>query len=72
MMQAWWLFCICSVLFFVVSLTGPPPKPEQIEGLCWESPLAALSLGRFEAVKDPRLIAGVLVATMVALYAVFR
>src|SRR6202167_1588266 len=33
MMQAWWMFCICSVVFVIVSLLTPPPTPKQIDGL---------------------------------------
>ena len=35
MMQAWWLFCICSAVFVGVSLITPPPAKENIEGLTW-------------------------------------
>ncbi len=43
MMQAWWVFCICSVLFVIVSLLTRPPAPEKIEGLTWTNPGASSS-----------------------------
>ncbi|HSS98050.1 MAG TPA: sodium/solute symporter [Terriglobales bacterium] len=72
MMQAWWVFCICSVLFIVVSLLTPAPAPEKIEGLTWENPLAVIFGKPVEGFFDPRIIAGLLLGTMAVLYCVFR
>jgi SSS family solute:Na+ symporter len=72
MMQAWWVFCICSAIFVVVSLLTPPPPPEQIEGLTWANPLAVIFGRKLEGFSDPRLVAGLLLATMAVLYYVFR
>ena len=72
MMQAWWLFCICSTLFIGVSLASPPPAREQIDGLCWKSPLAALRHGSITGLADPRVVAASLFVVMVTLYAIFR
>lgn len=72
MMQAWWVFCICSVLFVVVSLLTPAPAPEKIEGLTWENPLAVIFGKKIEGFFDPRIIAGLLLGTMAILYCVFR
>jgi SSS family solute:Na+ symporter len=72
MMQAWWVFCICSVIFVVVSLLTPPPPPEQINGLTWANPLAVIFGRKLEGIFDPRLIAALLLATMAVLYYVFR
>ena len=38
MMQAWWSFCFCCVVFVAVSFVTPAPAPESIEGLTWERP----------------------------------
>ncbi len=72
MMQAWWVFCICSVIFVVVSLLTPAPPPEQIEGLTWANPLAVIFGKRLDGFSDPRMVAGLLLATMAVLYFVFR
>lgn len=72
MMQAWWGFCICSVIFVVVSWLTPPPSPEQTEGLCWSNPLAFLTHERFAGLSDPRLLAALLLTIMAGLYVVFR
>ena len=72
MMQAWWMFCICSVLFVIISLLTPPPAAENIEGLTWEHPLAVIFGRKVEGFFDPRIIAGLLLTTMAVLYYIFR
>jgi SSS family solute:Na+ symporter len=72
MMQAWWMFCICTVVYVIVSLLTPPPPPEAVEGLTWSHPLAALTQEQFKGLKDPRLISGCLAVTVAVLYCIFR
>ncbi|HTM81526.1 sodium:solute symporter [Asticcacaulis sp.] len=71
LMQAWWMFCICSVIFIIVSLVTPKPEARNIEGLTWTNPWAVLS-GPVSSVTDPRCIAGLLFATMIVFYVIFR
>jgi len=71
MMQAWWLFVICSVIYFVVSYSTPRPPAEVIENYTWENPVAVITKGEFKGIKDVRLWAGILVLTLVVLYFVF-
>lgn len=72
MMQAWWLFVICSVIYVLVSLATPAPAAELVDGLTWSNPLAAVTEGRFQGLRDPRLIATVLALTVAVLYYIFR
>jgi solute:Na+ symporter, SSS family len=72
MMQAWWVFCICSAIFILVSLLTPPPPADKLDGLTWDNPLAVIFGKEVEGFFDPRIIAGVLLATMAILYYVFR
>ncbi len=72
MMQAWWSFVACCVLFVLVSLMTPPPALEHIENLTWEHPLAVIFHGRITGLLDPRALSGVLLVTMIVLYYVFR
>jgi len=72
LMQAWWLFCICTIIYVAVSLVTPAPAPESVDGLTWDHPLAALTQARFAGARDPRLIATVLAVTVAILYYVFR
>lgn len=71
MMQAWWLFVICTAIYFVVSYSGPKPPAEVIENYTWESPLAVITRDKFNGVKDVRLWAGILVLTLIVLYMIF-
>ena len=72
MMQAWWMFCLCSVIFVVVSLLTPRPDPETVAALTWKSPSAVLTHGRIEGLSDPRVLAGGLLAILTVLYIIFR
>ena len=71
LMQAWWVFCLCSLLYVAVSLLTPPPSPAQIEGLTWKNPLSVI-FGESGSSATPRLVAGLLLATMAVLYYTFR
>ncbi len=72
MLQAWWMFCICSVIYVAVTLLTPAPAPESVDGLTWNHPLAAVTQERFKGLRDPRLIATVLAVTVAVLYYIFR
>lgn len=72
MLQAWWLFVLCCVIFTIVSFLTPPPTPRQTDGLCWPHPLAALTHAPLAGATDPRVLALILVAMMVTLYTLFR
>ena len=72
MLQAWWLFCICSLIYVVVSLLTPPPAREEVEGLTWDHPLSVLTEAKLSGITDPRALAGLLVVTLATLYYLFR
>jgi len=72
MMQAWWMFCICSLIYFIVSWLTPPPDPAQVEGLTWKNPLQVISQGKITGLLDPRVIAAALLLLMIILYYILR
>ncbi len=72
MMQAWWMFCLCSLIFFTVSLLTPKPDPDRVRDLTWASPRQVVAQGRISGWGDPRLLAGGLLALMAVLYYIFR
>lgn len=72
MMQAWWMFVICSVIFVIVSLSTPKPAEESIKSLTWEKPSKVLAQGRITSLSDPRLLALGLLILLVILYYIFR
>ena len=71
MMQAWWLFVICTVIYFAVSYSTPRPPAEVIENYTWENPVSVITKGKFKGAKDVRLWAGILVLTLVLMYFIF-
>jgi SSS family solute:Na+ symporter len=72
MMQAWWNFCICSVIYVVASLVTPAPEMARIESLTWTNPLGVILYGRPTGASDPRVLASAIVVAMAGLYYVFR
>ena len=73
MLQAFYLFAVCGTIFVGVSLVTPRPRPEQTKDLCWDNPLAVvLAKPQRGGLRDPRLLASVLVVLMIVLYALFR
>ena len=70
MMQAWWLFCICVVIYLIVSNLTPKPDPLVIEKYTWEKPLAFLK-GKIHGITDVRIIIIVLIVALIFLYKVF-
>ncbi len=71
MMQAWWLFVLCTVIYFITSRLTQKPSPEVIKNYTWDSPLAVLARDEFMGARDPRVWAGVLVVTLIVLYSIF-
>ncbi len=70
MMQAWWLFCICSAIYWIVSYMTPTPDKETIKELVWEKPSHILK-GEIKGWSDPRLVAGYLLITLIFFYMFF-
>lgn len=71
MMQAWWLFVICTIIYFTLSHFTSSPSPEVIKKYTWESPLAVFKSGKIKGISDPRILAGILILTMIILYIIF-
>ncbi len=71
MMQAWWLFCICSLIFIVVSILTPKPDAEHTEGITLDKPLAFILKGKIKGISDPRVLSGILLTLMILLYYLF-
>ena len=47
MVQAWWLFCINCVIYYVVSYLTPKPDPIVIAECTWTSPISVITQGKF-------------------------
>jgi SSS family solute:Na+ symporter len=72
MMQAWWGFCLCSLIYVATSLLTPKPDPESLTTLTWPHPFKVIFHGKITRWYDPRLLAGLLFGLMVVLYYLFR
>jgi len=70
MMQAWWLFVICTIIYYVVSAITEKPSKEVLDNYTWEHPLAFLK-GKIMKINDVRLLALVLIITVIVLYIAF-
>ncbi len=71
MMQAWWLFVLCTIVYFMISyMTQRPPK-EVTDNYTWESPLAVIMKDEFKGIKDARLWSGILILVLILLYMIF-
>jgi SSS family solute:Na+ symporter len=70
MMQAWWLFCICVVIYLVTSRLTPEPDPVQIEKYTWKHPLKTVR-GPLKGWNDVRILILILLAVMITLFVLF-
>jgi len=71
MMQAWWLFVVCSIIYFTSSYTTQKPSKEITDNYTWDSPLAVIMKDKFKGLKDARLWSGVLIVVLIILYMIF-
>ncbi len=72
MMQCWWLFVVIGIIYIVVSLMTPKPRPEQIHDYTLEKPLAFITKGKVTGITDPRILSLILVIIMFTLYYIFK
>jgi SSS family solute:Na+ symporter len=72
LMAAFYLFVICSVILFVVSLIRQPHHPEESAKLVWAHPLEAVKSPGWPGLADYRVVATVLFLTMLTLYWIFK
>ena len=71
MLQAWWLFVICSVIFVVTSFVTRQQDPERLDRFCWSHPLSAIMEKPLDGLLDPRVLSGLLVLVMAVCYWLF-
>ena len=71
MLQAGILFGLCSTVLVCVSLVTPPPEPRRVERYCWKNPWAVVTEKPISGLFDPRVLAVLLVITMVICYCIF-
>jgi len=72
MMQAWWLFFTCCVLFVITSLLTEKPDYEKVSLVSLDSPFAFITKGKINGIGDARVLSGILILVMAILYYIFR
>lgn len=70
MMQAWWLFCICTLIYLLLSQFTTPSNKEAIQNYTWQNP-AAIVKGKLQGIWDIRVITALLLLALVLLYHTF-
>lgn len=70
MMQAWWLFVLCTMIYFAVSYATKRPPSEVTGKYTWKHPLAAVK-GKIRGFRDVRIYAIILGITLIILYTFF-
>ena len=70
MMQAWWLFVLCAIIYFAVSYFTRKSSLEVLENYTWDQPASVLK-GKFTGMGDVRIYALLLIITLIILYAIF-
>jgi SSS family solute:Na+ symporter len=70
MMQAWWLFVICAIIYFGISYLTPRPLKEVTDNYTWDSPLAVVR-GKITKLSDVRVWTIILIITLIILYTIF-
>jgi len=71
MLMAFYLFVVCSIILVVTSLIWPHQHTPQSERLVWKNPLEALREPGWKGILNYKVMAGLLFAIMILLYAVF-
>jgi SSS family solute:Na+ symporter len=71
MMQAWWLFVLCTIVYFAISYVTERSPKEVIDNYTWESPMAVIMKDQYTGIKDARLWSGILIVTLIILYIIF-
>ncbi len=67
LMRTWWVFCLCCLVFVIVSCYTPAPNEDQVKQITWDGPKDIFSK-RLERWSDARVLAGALILLMVILY----
>ncbi len=71
LMQAWWLFVLCTAFYLAMSFFSEPKPLEEIRELIFRKDTIRGLGSRISGSKDPRLWAGLLLFIMIFLYAYF-
>jgi SSS family solute:Na+ symporter len=71
LMQAWWLFVLCTVFYLIMSAFSSPRPLSEIQNLVFSKETVRGLTSRISGIADPRLWAGLLLIIMIFLYVYF-
>jgi SSS family solute:Na+ symporter len=71
LMQAWWLFVLCVVFYFIMSFYSKPRPLAEIQHLIFTKENLQGFKSRINSIKDPRIWTGILLIIMIFLYVYF-
>lgn len=71
MMQAWWLFVACSIIYIVSSLLTPTPDYNNIKEFTLASPWTLLKKERNEKLNYPLFLSLSLIVILLFIYIIF-
>ena len=72
LMRTWWMFCICCVLYLIISAITPKSDPEVIAETTFAKPRDIFKRKEGKTgLQDIRVLAGLIFAAIVILYCVF-
>ena len=72
MMTGFYLFCICSLLLFIISWLKPHQHTEESAKLVWKNPLECIQSPGWRGIGNYKFLAALLFVIMVSLYIIFR
>ena len=67
LMRTWWVFCLCCIVFVIVSYFTPAPNKDQVKQITWDGPKDIFSK-RVDRWSDARVLAGALILLVSILY----
>lgn len=71
LMQAWWLFVLCTVFYLIMSAFTTSRPLSEIQNLVFTKETVRGLTARISSIADPRLWAGILLIIMILLYVYF-
>ena len=71
LMQAWWLFVLCSVFYIILSMNSVSRPIADIEDFVFTKDKLISFKAKFTGIKDARIWAIILLIVMIALYVLF-
>ena len=70
MQVGFYLFLMCSVVYYITSKLTPSPTSPDLNNLCWKNPIDALFGTKLSSISEPRSIGLILFCLVIILYVI--